>query len=134
MTKTCENCQFHSSHRDGWNICQRRAPQAIHTEEDGIVTIWPETNLSDYCGEWQEIEDQREYDREAAALERIEYLSKVNSAASKLARECSYLQGANSLGDYDPPQVSMDAAVVIDILAALEDYHSASRQQKGQPK
>ena len=52
-------------------------------------------------------------------------MARIVLAAERLAKECHYLAGAHTLGEYDPPQVYLDKETVSTILRALAAYRKA---------
>ncbi len=65
-SKTCETCMFHDlegfrkeyppnvarvSQTKG--LCRLHAPCIVVLDHDHAVTLWPETELDDWCGAWQ---------------------------------------------------------------------------------
>lgn len=52
-------------------------------------------------------------------------LDRIKKAGQELANEVEYLSGAVSCGDYEPPQVSLPKAVVVDCLKALASWGAA---------
>lgn len=65
---------------------------------------------------------QAEYELERLSKD----LARAVVAAEELAKEAGNLEGAEPLGDYEMPMVSLPKSVVDDVLAALSSYRQAT--------
>lgn len=49
----CSNCKYWCGD-DDWGECRRSTPTITIKHEDGrLVGMWPETIVTDWCGEWK---------------------------------------------------------------------------------
>lgn len=49
MSETCENCIYWAENKQ----CRRRSPSLIFNPDGQSGTDWPQTEDTDWCGEWK---------------------------------------------------------------------------------